>query len=467
MIGSSINSVRSVTVINPGDGRILLHHDILINDGRITSIRPSAGPASGGFHGANLYAIPGLIDTHVHALNFLFDRPPRLFDLPWVFRQQRKNLAAYLRSGVTTIRDMAAPLEMIKRYSLRSGHFEIESPKILFAGPIFTVTGGYPYFLGKVPALVDRFAGKIRVEVSDETYARQQVDAVADAGAACVKIGYQSVKYDDGQTAIPAIPLPLLRAVVDQAHRRGLPAAVHCCYRKDLRILLDAADVPFDSLEHIVIDDTLGDEEIDLLAKRRIPVSTTLMTYGMIDHRRRLEALLDREPERFEDKPREFLRRACAALERGDAISRHIGKNCIVTGSGRMRENLKKMLSAGITIAYATDSAGAITPAGCPHWELLDMARAGMKPLEALRAATSAAADAIGLPGAGRLEPGKSADIVLLEKNPLDDLSHVAEVSAVIRDGRLVFSTNATETISGGKFLNAQKGKADNRYGRN
>jgi len=94
-----------------------------------------------------------------------------------------------------------------------------------------------------------------------------------------------------------------------------------------------------------------------------------------------------------------------------------------------MRENLKLMKQAGVKIAYATDSAGAITPAGCPHWELLDMIRSGMTPLEALRAATSVAAEIIGMPNLGKIEEGAIADIVLLRKNPLENIDAVKKWS--------------------------------------
>jgi imidazolonepropionase-like amidohydrolase len=442
--GEEVNKISSITIINPESGEVLENHDLVIKNGRIGSINPSKSSSmEKSIEGNNLFAIPGLIDSHVHALNFLNEEVPNLFDLKWVLRQQYRNLSAYIKSGVTTIRDMGSVLKLIRKRSQKAARFEIESPKILYAGPLFTVPRGYPYFIEKIPKLIEWIAGILRIDlkgINSENQARKMVDKVAKMGASCIKIAYQSVKYDDKQTEIPIIPISLIRVIVDQAHKHKLPAAVHCCYRKDFQELLDAPDIPYDSQEHLVIDEPLSNDEIKRFAERNIPISTTLMTYGVIDHVDKLESLINNEPERFEKKPLEFLKKSCNRLRSGEEVSFFIGRKCIDTGSKFMRENLKKLRDAGVTIVCATDSAGAITPAGCIYWEFLDMVRAGMTPLEALKTATCIAADVIGLSGLGRLKEGAIADIVLCEKNPLDDIENISKVAAVIRDGHLVYN---------------------------
>ncbi len=442
--GKKIETICSITVINPNSGEIFKDQDISVKDDKISKISPSKPISTNNvLDGRNLYAIPGLIDTHVHALNFLYDKIPGIFDLKWVFRQQVKNLQAYIRSGVTTIRDMTSALKLIKKYSIKAAQFKIEAPRIIFAGPMFTVKNGYPYFIEKVPFFVNWIAGKIRIDLklkNGEIYARSLVNKVARSGARCIKVGYQSVKYDDNNTEIPIIPLYLLKVIVEQAHSLKLPVAVHCCYHKDLQKLLEATDITFDSLEHLTIDEPLSNEEITKFASRKIPISTTLMTYGIKDHVDKLQSLIEQESHRFEKKPLNFLKFACKGLKANEQVSHYIGIKCIETGSKYMRENLKNLKQAGVKIAYASDSAGAITPAGCPHWELLDMVRAGMTPLEALRAATSVAAEIIEMPNLGKLEEGCIADIVLLRRNPLENIDAVKDVVAVIREGRLMFN---------------------------
>ena len=112
-----------------------------------------------------------------------------------------------------------------------------------------------------------------------------------------------------------------------------------------------------------------------------------------------------------------------------------------------MSANLKKLFDAGVQIAYATDT-GIMTPTGVPHWELNDMVKAGMTPLDALRSATNVAADVIGIPDLGRIEKRRIADIVLLCENPLDNIDAIGHVAAVIRDGYMVHKTSKSEKSS-------------------
>lgn len=439
---NSVDSVDSVTVIDPESGTILEGHDIKIKNGLISSIEPS--PSKEDKKATNLYALPGLIDSHVHALSFLHEEVPGLFDLRWVFKQQKKNLSAYIRGGITTVRDLGSALKLIKKTSNKASQFKIISPRITYAGPIFTVPNGYPYFIDKISALITMITGPIKVEISESQgapYARKMIDKCIAAGASVIKVAYQSVKYDENLTEIPIISLDLLRSMVEHAHKRNVPVAIHCCYRRDFQNLLSAPDIQFDSLEHLTIDEALSKDEIKQFADRRIPISTTLMTYGMIDHVERYEQLLNGEPERFEKKPFKFLQYAHEKLRSGQLadISNYVGESVLTTGSKYMRENLKNLHAVGVKIIMGSDSAGAVTPPGCPHWELLDMVRAGMKPLEALKSATCYGADIIGNPKIGRLQVGKIADIVLLEKNPLENIENVKTITAVIREGSLMF----------------------------
>lgn len=452
-IGNPIEGIYSTTVINPESGETLNNHDITIKGNQIVNIVPSNDKLKGeGMSGSGLFAIPGLIDAHVHALSFLYEEIPGLFDLKWVFRQQKKNLLAYIRSGITTVRDLGSALKLIRKTSLKCNAFKIEGPRIIYAGPIFTVPGGYPYFIDKVSPLVTMIAGPIKVELKEknsEPQARGMIDKCAANGASCIKVAYQSVKYDDDQTEIPIISLNLLKFMVDYAHKHNLPVAIHCCYRKDFQQLIEATDIKFDSLEHLTIDEPLNQSEVKEFAQRKIPISTTLMTYGMIDHVKRYELLFEQEPERFEQKPIEFLQSAQQKLKEGkyDEISKYIGKNCMINGSNFMRENLKKLYSSGVKILFGTDSAGAVTPPGLPHWEFIDMARSSMSNLDILKSATINPAKVLKRDDLGCIRAGATADLVLLRNNPLNNIEAIKDIAAVIRDGRLIYQPNFKQNL--------------------
>ncbi len=436
-LGKEINSIKSVTVINPERKEVLENYDINIEKGIITSIEPSnkAQPENS-INGAGLFAIPGLIDTHVHSIGFLNEDIPGIFDLPWIFRQQRKNLAYYLKSGVTTIRDMGSALKLIRSYSRKAATFKIQSPRIVYAGPMFTIDKGYPHYVPEGPFFVRWFAGVIRVNVKDENHAVNMVDKAAETGARTIKVMYQSVEYDDDRTPIPIIPLPLLKVIVQRAHFHNIPVGIHHTMMKDLRNLLDS-DIPFDSIEHITTDADLTENDLKQITQRKISISSTLSTYGLLYHIDELETLIEQEPERFEKIPIQFFKQVIEAGRSDKPIVSLMSRAYMEQAPKVMAKNLIRLFNAGVTLAYATDS-GIMSPTGTPYWELQDMVDAGLSPLDALKSATNVAADVIRMPELGRLEERKIADIVLLHNNPLKDIKAIKNIAAVIRDGFLL-----------------------------
>lgn len=428
--------IHAPTVVDPASGDARPDHDIWIDGDRIQRIVPSSGPCrSGDLSGEGLFAIPGLIDTHVHALGVLVGHVPGLADLGWVRRQQLRNLRSFLHAGVTTVRDMAAPLRLVRRLARRAARRELVSPRLLYAGPMLTVPGGYPDFMPRLPQVLEWITGPVRLDLVDPAQAHAAVDRLAAAGVCAIKVGHQTARYDDERSPLPSLSREILGAVLGRARCHGIPVALHQIYRRDLLAVLD---LPFDAIEHLPIDAPLSDEEAARVAARNVPISTTMMTYGIIDHLDELERLLDAPGERFEPMPLAHLRGALRAMQRGRTVSRHIGQRVIATGSTHMRATLARLRRAGATIVCGTDSGGAITPPGCPDWELRDMVRAGMSPLEALRSATSLAAAALGQPSLGRLGPGAVADVVLLGADPLADARAVADVRTVVQGGRVV-----------------------------
>ncbi|MFH1539903.1 MAG: amidohydrolase family protein, partial [bacterium] len=161
-IGKPTRRISGVTVIKPGTGEVIENQDILIDGGRIKEIEPAGNSKiKSAVDGEGLFAIPGLIDTHVHTLGLFTENLPGPFDIGWIVRQHLKNLAGFLRSGVTTIRDVGAPANLIRLLSRRAERFAIKSPRIFFAGPVLTVPGGYPYFVPDSQVALEYLTGPI------------------------------------------------------------------------------------------------------------------------------------------------------------------------------------------------------------------------------------------------------------------------------------------------------------------
>lgn len=431
----SLSRITNVTLVDPETGRCETGVDLVLEGHRIADVETRRRDVTRSFDGEGLYAIPGLIDAHLHALGPLYGEIPTALDLPWVFRQQRRNLRTLLRAGITTIRDMAAPLKLVRSLSRRAARFEIESPRILYAGPMLTTPGGYPHYLGKLPLPLRVFTGPIREEIRDLADVRRVVEEVLASGAQCVKVAYQRSAYDDARSPLPYLSPSLIAALTREANRLGSSVALHNVYLDDLRTL---RGVPFDSLEHMPIDAPMEEADVADVAARRIPVTSTLAAYGLFEYVDEVRDVVEREPERFEPKPRRFLRQTYDALLRGEMPNDHFGESFLATGSRHMRANLKRCVDAGAPLLFGTDTGSAVGLPGCPWIEFEELRRAGFSQQQALASATSSAADILGLPDLGRLRPGARADITLLRRNPLEDWQATRHVAAVFRDGRLV-----------------------------
>jgi adenine deaminase len=100
-----------------------------------------------------------------------------------------------------------------------------------------------------------------------------------------------------------------------------------------------------------------------------------------------------------------------------------------------------RLHKAGVKFAVGTDAdAGGLVPGPSMFREIEYLVKAGMSPMEALRAATTNGADLLNLPDVGRIAEGAKADLVLLESNPIADIRNIRKISSVIRDGVLISS---------------------------
>ena len=362
---------------------------IAIEDGIITAT--GSGRAPGGpVEQHDAVAMPGLVDCHVHlALDGGYDIQAQALAVQRSEAEDlvRANAARHLRSGVTTVRDLGSPGNVVLDL-VTSGALSDVGPHILPAAVIGSATGHGSFLATPAETFEDY---------------RAAMEHLALAGATAVKLfasgGVITAGTVPGATQVPA---DLLAMVVRLAHERGLRVAAHAHGAESIRNAIDAG---VDTIEHFSY---LADDDVDALrAGGTWLVSTYVAT------------------ERFVSSP-----------DRGRSNAEALGK--IIDHAPHEREALALAIRSGVRIAVGTDAGTTMNPHGGGMQEqAVHLVDAGMPVSVVLRTITVDAATAIGA-DAGALEPGRPADLIALARTPRSDVRALCEITGVMRGGRWV-----------------------------
>ena len=341
--------------------------------------------------------MPGLIDTHIH---FGLTGQSRA-----AFRKQMetsppKYLKDFIQHGVTTVKSMADPLDLVLELRTMVNEDKIPGPRILLVGECFTAPGGHPVAtLGQ---------GEGAIEVDDENTARKEVRRLREKGVDAIKAVLEGGGGWEMPDKLPRLSTKVLRAIVDEAHKHKLPATVHTHREQDV---LDAVEAGADGVEHGVSDATLSDNRLaNLLLERNVNYTPTLWIMRI--------GSLASGSESFE-----------------------------IT-----KQNLKFLSDKGVRISLGTDTFCSMPRPGFNTIQEMEfMAEAGLTPEKVIRAATRNAAEHLGLvEDLGTIEPGKIADLIIIDGDPLKDISSLHQVQMVIKAGKVVHDVDAeAETPKG------------------
>ena len=387
-----------------GTGAPAIENGVLVStDGKIVAVGNAANtPIPSGAELVDVSGktlIPGLINTHGHVGQVLGLESGH-YDRGNVLRQ----LSLYARYGVTTVNSLGD--DEYEGFAIRNEQepMFVDHARLLVAGPVLA------------PKTVAQ--------------ARVAVNGVADQNPNFIKI-----RVDDNLGRTPKMAPEIYKVIAEESEKRGIPLAVHMYNLEDAKATLAAGA---DFMAHSVRDAEVDQAFIDAMKARGVCYTPTLT-------REVSTFVYESEPSFFSDPffTKEVAPAIMATLREPErqarthdnASAQHYKNHALPMA---MR-NLKTLSDAGVKIAMGTDSG----PAGrfqgyFEHLELGMMVEAGMTPMQVIQSATSVAADCLGLDYLGTLEIGKWADVVVLDKSPLENIDNTKTLNQVWIAGNIV-----------------------------
>jgi imidazolonepropionase-like amidohydrolase len=456
--------LRNATIVDVERRKPRAERALLVSGGRIRKLLRDEGlpgiTADRTVDLAGAFVIPGLINAHTH-MSFpcgIGLNPGFLLALE---RQAERNAEECVRHGVTTVRDLLSLGNMTGKLKDKIGRGEVLGPRILAACAI-DVPGSY----GEEMSIIK--GGKRFLQIVKTTEkAREAVRAGLDAGADLIKLFQQPVSFMLPGKRLNAMGPDMIRAVADEAAKRGIAVAVHQTEPTGLANVMGSG---VRSIEHGTYTRLLTGEEIEGLRASKITVVSTISADLGITHRSRGDDNWDRGmvPEiiRWRDGflpalINDFCEPAIATTsaeyyrqyaDPGSYEAHHVipwpdPKNFTAElNFGTV--NIRAMHRAGVPFGCGNDGGVPFMFPGSLYIEMMLMEKIGIPAPDVLRMATAVNAKLLGLEAEiGTIEEGKTADIAVLGGDPLQSTRHCASPRMVFREGRLAFSYGLNSKI--------------------
>lgn len=363
----------------PGDGSAVIENAVfVVEDGRFTLVGPAASVTvpEGGTRVdlSGKTVIPALVNAHIH---LSLDRAER--------EDQLRHMAYYGQGTVVSM-----------------GLDEGDVPFAVRDNPV--ADGARTLIAGRGITSPEPGRSEVPHWVTTDEEARAAVREVAESGADLVKIW-----VDDRNGQYERLSEPLYSAVIDEAHQHGLQVSAHIFRLEDAKGLLRSG---VDMFAHGIRDQVLDDELLALWDERAdITLIPNLPGPGVPADLSWISTVPDADLQEMQAGETER-----PAAQEAFAIQ---------------AENLSRLNDAGAHIAFGTDGS---TP-WAAHLEMEDMVRAGMTPAEVIHAATGSSAELFGLTDVGVIASGRDADFVVLDADPLSDITNTRLIADVYLRG--------------------------------
>ena len=398
------------------DGSISVADGIIVSvsDGTEAEVSEAAVPGAAGLDAAvpggedidqlidarGMTVLPGFIDTHVHTMAVAEGLTDEAALAAYIEDELPNLLRQMLSAGVTTVLDTGAhfPVVLDVREAIAAGR--LAGPRLLAAGPAFSAPAGHPAasICRDNPFCLEHLA----VVVDDPDFARTSVAALAEAGVDVIKAVHQAGAH------LPVIRDEVIRAMAEEAEARGVPFYVHGTFFSGM---VRAAGLGVDGFVHVPWRDRADAATSEaVFASAGIPIATTVSLH---------DSFVDAEGIK-----RTVMGGTFPPAQDGDRAQ-------AVANAGVLSD-------AGVSLAFGTDQQRARPYPQAVLGEARALAEV-MTPEQVIAVLTRNAAEFLNLgEELGTLEVGKRADMVILDGDPLADISRLANVTVVVQAGRIV-----------------------------
>lgn len=335
------------------------------------------------------YLVPGLINAHTHIVMAADGRERAGQDVTLDTLVALQNLQDAIASGVTTIRDAGSTDNIDLKLATKIRQQRLQLPDIIGSGAALTMTGGH--------------GSKIGMEVDGVDEVRKAARWNLKHGAQTIKLmATGGVSLDGEQPTDEQLSVEELTAAVLEAHHKGKPAMAHAQGTQGIKNAILAG---VDSVEHAVY---LDDETIQMLLDTNTAIVPTMAApWQMLQHK--------------DDIPAYMYDKASALWE-------------------AHQQSIRDAAAAGVNVVMGTDAGTSYNDfKSGPGVEIRLLASVGMTPEQVLLASTIRGAELLGIAErVGELVPGKDADMLILDRDPLQDLAVLTDAPRVIKRGQAV-----------------------------
>jgi imidazolonepropionase-like amidohydrolase len=409
---AEIKVLKNFTLIDGTGKAPVSNAAMIIDNGRIQWVGPASqlkAPAGAeNVDATGKYVMPGIINLHGHVGNVIdVTQNPKFFTRDNV----EKNLKTYASYGVTTVVSLGTDQDLILKIRDEQHAGRPAYTRVYTAGQGFTIKGS----VGGMPGV---------------TFIPESISEIPEdiSALAAKKVDIVKMWVDDNRGHAKKMPFEMAKAIIDNAHQHKLRVAAHVYYLADAKALMNAG---LDAFAHSIRDQPVDDELIAGMKKHGTWQLAATLT------REASTYIYGKTPE-FVNDP--FFTRSVSAKTlatlKDPEYQKKFREDPDYAQYPQMlsmaQKNLKRLVDAGVKYGFGTDTG----PPGrflgfFEQWEMELEAQGGLTPAQVIAGATKNAAEFLHAADLGTLEKGKWADLIVLEKNPLENIRNTRTIQAV------------------------------------